>query len=65
MGRRHPADHAEGGAREGQRWAPAAALGGHYPIQYYCTGSTDLNSENNKFDLETFDLVSHYCTLDL
>ena len=23
--------------------------------------STDLNSENNKFDLETFDLVSEYC----
>ena len=25
-----------------------------------CT-STDLNSKNNKFDLETFDLVSEYC----
>ena len=23
--------------------------------------STDLNSENNKFDMETFDLVSEYC----
>ena len=32
----------------------------------YCSRSirysTDLNSENNKFDLETFDLVSEYCT---
>ena len=31
----------------------------------YCSRSirysTDLNSENNKFDLETFDLVSEYC----
>ena len=32
----------------------------------YCSRSirysTDLNSENNKFDMETFDLVSEYCT---
>ena len=31
----------------------------------YCSRSirysTDLNSENNKFDMETFDLVSEYC----
>ena len=31
----------------------------------YCSRSirysTDLNSENNKFDMETFDLVSQYC----
>eukprot|EP01048_Picozoa_sp_COSAG05_P008214 COSAG05_NODE_614_length_8342_cov_5.716851_4_plen_48_part_00 len=27
-----------------------------------CT-STDLNSENNKFDHETSDLVNEYCTL--
>ena len=31
----------------------------------YCSRSirysTDLNSENNKFDQETFDLVSEYC----
>ena len=33
----------------------------------YCSRSirysTDLNSENNKFDLETFDLVSEYCRI--
>ena len=33
----------------------------------YCSRSirysTDLNSENNKFDMETFDLVSEYCSL--
>ena len=33
----------------------------------YCSRSirysTDLNSENNKFDMETFDLVSQYCTM--
>ena len=32
----------------------------------YCSRSirysTDLNSENNKFDMETFDLVSQYCS---
>ena len=33
----------------------------------YCSrsiwySSTDLNSENNKFDMETFDLVSQYCS---
>ena len=35
----------------------------------YCSRSirysTDLNSENNKFDLETFDLVSQYCMYTL
>ena len=36
---------------------------------WYCSRSirysTDLNSENNKFDMETFDLVSQYCTLGI
>ena len=35
----------------------------------YCSRSirysTDLNSENNKFDMETFDLVSEYCTANV
>ena len=51
------------------RRCPLAGGGMHGEMQgkyyRYCSRSirysTDLNSENNKFDMETFDLVSEYC----
>ena len=47
----------------GNAWGNAGELQGKY--YRYCSRSirysTDLNSENNKFDMETFDLVSEYC----
>ena len=40
--------------------AKARHFGDQWAKEKY--SSTDLNSENNKFDMETFDLVSEYCT---
>ena len=47
---------------------PCGGMHGEMQGKYYryCSRSirhsTDLNSENNKFDMETFDLVSEYCS---